>query len=121
VIARQWAQTAAAAVRAAAAVPAGRKLATQGHVLAAGDFMATLAVEATIHHLDLLAGDGDLAGPAAEGLAAVRWTLDGLPGQPAPAGWDDITYALKGSGRARLSRADRDRLGALAARFPLLG
>jgi hypothetical protein len=54
-------------------------------VLAAGDFMATPAVEATIHHLDMLADDG-LAGPAAEGLAAARWTLDGLFVNPRPLG-----------------------------------
>ena len=88
-IARQQAETAAAAVRAAARVSADLKVATQGHVLTVGDFMATLAVEATIHHLDLLADDDDLAGPGAEGLAAVRLTLDGLLGEPVPASWDD--------------------------------
>ena len=55
-------------------------------MLVAGDFMATPAVEATIHQLDMLAGDDGLAGPAAEGLAAAWWTLGGLFGQPAPTG-----------------------------------
>jgi hypothetical protein len=120
-IARQQAETAAAAVRAAAGVSADLKVATQGHVLTVGDFMATLAVEATIHHLDLLADDDDLVGPGAEGLAAVCLTLDGLLGEPVPASWDDAAYALKGTGRAQLTSSDRDRLGPLATRFPLLG
>jgi uncharacterized protein (TIGR03083 family) len=121
VIAGQWTETAAAAARAAATLPADGKVATQGHVLVAGDFLATLAVEATIHHLDLVAGDESLAGPSGAGLAAVRETLDGALGQPVPAGWDDVEYVLKGTGRAELSAGDRASLGVLAARFPLLG
>jgi Mycothiol maleylpyruvate isomerase N-terminal domain len=121
VIARQWAETAAAAVHAAGQLPADLKVATQGHVLALGDFLATLAVEASIHHLDLRAGPGELGGPSAEGMAAVHQTLDGILGAPAPTDWGDVTYALKGAGRAGLTPADRARLGSLAARFPLLG
>jgi uncharacterized protein (TIGR03083 family) len=66
VIVTQWSETAAAAVYAAMALPAEAKVATQGHVLAAGDFLATLAVEATIHHLDLVAGTRPL-------LARLAW------------------------------------------------
>jgi hypothetical protein len=116
-----WAETAAAAARAAAALPADVKLATQGHVLTAADVLATLAVEATIHHLDLTAGDTRLAGPSGPGLAVTRETLDGVLGQPVPAGWDDATYALKATGRAGLTAADRASLGELADRLPLLG
>jgi uncharacterized protein (TIGR03083 family) len=121
VIVALWTETAAAAARAAAALPAGAKLATQGHVLSAADFLATLAVEATIHHLDLAAGDGNLAGPSGPGLAVTRETLDGALGQQVPAGWDDVTFVLKATGRAELTDGDRARLGALADRFPLLG
>jgi uncharacterized protein (TIGR03083 family) len=121
VIAGQWAETAAAAARAGAALPADVNVATQGHVLVAGDFLATLAVEATIHHLDLTAGDESLAGPSGPGLAVVRETLDGALGQPVPVGWDDVDYVLKATGRAELTVSDRAGLGALAARFPLLG
>src|SRR5690349_19874502 len=116
-----WTETAAAAARAAAALPADVKLATQGHVLAAADFLATLAVEATIHHLDLTAGETSLAGPSGPGLAVTRETLDGVLGQPVPAGWDDATYALKATGRAELTDGDRASLGGLADRLPLLG
>ena len=121
VIVAQWRETAAAAVHAASALPADAKVATQGHVLAAGDFLATLAVEATIHHLDLAAGHPSLAGPSGPGLAVTRATLDGVLGQPVPADWDDVGYALKATGRAQLTADDRTRLGVLADRFPLLG
>ncbi len=47
-------ETAAAAVRAAAATDPKLRVATQGHVLTAADLTTTLAVEATIHHLDLV-------------------------------------------------------------------
>ena len=121
VIAKQWAETAAAAAHAAATLPADIKVATQGHVLFAGDFLATLAVEATIHHLDLLAGDERLSGPSGPGLAVTRETLDGALGEPVPVGWDDVDYALKATGRVELTAGDRAGLGILAARFPLLG
>jgi hypothetical protein len=42
-------------------------------------------------------------------------------GQPGPAGWDDVTYALKATGRAELTDNDRASLGELATRLPLLG
>jgi hypothetical protein len=96
-------------------------VATQGHVLFAVDFLATLAVEATIHHLDLVAGDKRLAGPSGPGLAVTRETLDGALGQPVPVAWDDVDYVLKATGRAELTDGDRASLGVLASRFPLLG
>jgi uncharacterized protein (TIGR03083 family) len=119
-IVARWTETAAAARRAAAG-PGATMVATQGHVLALGDFLATLAVEATIHHLDLVAGDPALAGPSGPGLAITRATLDGLGGQPVPPGWDDAEYVLKATGRTPLTGDDRTRLGAPADRFPLLG
>jgi len=78
-------------------------------------------VEATIHHLDLVAGDESLAGPSGPGLAVARQTLDGVLGEPVPVGWDDVEYVLKATGRAELTAGDRAGLGVLAARFPLLG
>jgi hypothetical protein len=71
-------------------------------VLVAGDFLATLAVEATIHHLDLVAGDEGLAGPSGPGLTVARQTLDGTLGEPVPVGWGDVDYVLKAT---RASRA----------------
>ena len=93
---------------------------TQGHVLRADDLLSTLAVEAAVHHLDLVA-HLDRPGPAPEALAEVRRVLEGLLGGPLPAGWDDPTAARRGTGRAPLVDADRAVLGASAERFPLFG
>ena len=42
-----------------------------------------------------------------------------LAGARLPAFWDDVTAALKGTGREPLTDQDRQALGPLAARFPL--
>jgi hypothetical protein len=93
---------------------------TQGHVLRADDLLSTLAVEAAVHHLDLVA-HLDRPGPAPEALTEVRRVLEGLLGGPLPAGWDDATAARRGTGRAPLDDADRAALGSSAERFPLFG
>ncbi len=93
---------------------------TQGHVLRADDLLSTLAVEAAVHHLDLVA-HLDRPGPAPEALAEVRRVLEGLLDGPLPAGWDDGTAARRGTGRAPLDDADRAALGSSAERFPPFG
>ena len=112
-------ETTAATVRAAADTPAELRVSTQGHVLTAADLASTLAVEATVHHLDLVTDLPDAPGPAPEGLAAVRATLDGLLGRPLPLDWSDEYYARAATGRAPLTDTDRLALGADADRFPL--
>jgi uncharacterized protein (TIGR03083 family) len=113
---REWRDTAAAAVRAAQACPY-EKVTTQGHILRTQDFVATLIFEATIHYLDMTVDLPDSPDPV--GMSVVRKVLDGLLGSTVD--WDDRVYALKGTGRAPLSSADRTELGALANRFPLTG
>lgn len=119
-LAEVWEETAPATVRLARLAPYP-VVATQGHALTVADVVGTLATEATVHHLDMIAGLPDAPGPAASGLALVRRTLDGLLGEPARLGWDDETYALKGTGRQQLTEAERATLGPLATRFPLFG
>lgn len=115
-----YAETAAAVCVAAGRVDPGELVATQGWVVRSGDLASTLAVEATVHHLDLVA-HLDRPGPPADGLAEVRRVLEGLLGGPLPDGWDDATAARRGTGREPLSGADRAALGESAARFPLFG
>lgn len=119
-IGTRWTETAAAAARAARLTSEGELLATQGHTLTTQDFLATLVVEATIHHLDLLANLSGRPSPAATALGITTRTLDGLMERPPPA-WEPETYILKATGRKGLDAADRDALGDLAARFPLFG
>ncbi|MEU7552814.1 maleylpyruvate isomerase N-terminal domain-containing protein [Streptomyces sp. NPDC044571] len=114
-------ETAAATVTAAAVTPAALGISTQGHVLTAGDLMTTLAVEATIHHLDLVAELPGAPGPSAAGLACVRSTLDGLLGRPVPVDWSNEHYALAATGRTSLTPTERQALGPDAGRFPLFG
>ena len=90
-------------------------------MLTAGDLLRTLAVEATIHHLDMIVCLPTAPGPSHEGLAQVRWCLDGLLGRPAPAQWPDAHYARIATGRTPMSQTEREQLGADAARFPLFG
>lgn len=88
---------------------------TQGRVLTVDSLLSTLAVEATVHHLDLGLGE-----PAPLGLTDVRRVLDGLLGSAAPIP-DDVRYALVGTGREPLAPEEAERLGPLAKRFPVFG
>jgi hypothetical protein len=117
-LAWEWSETAAAACRAARACEHAA-VTTQGHVLTVADFAATLAVEAAVHYLDLTVALPGAPAPDPASLALVRRVLDGLLGAPVPAAWDDVTAALKGTGREPLTDADRQALGSLATRFPL--
>lgn len=104
---RVWQDTAPAAVRAALAADPAGFVATQGHVVAVPDFLATLATEAAIHHLDLRTDHP----PAWEALEVAGQTLDGLLGTARPPAPDLPTYILEATGR----------LPSNDARFPLLG
>ncbi|WP_437086550.1 maleylpyruvate isomerase N-terminal domain-containing protein [Streptomyces sp. enrichment culture] len=114
-------ETAAATLHAAAATDPGLPVSTQGHTLTAGDLMATLTVEATIHHLDVVPSLPHAARASSPGLACVRGTLDGLLGRPLPLDWSDEHYARAGTGRLPLTDAEIRALGPDAASFPLFG
>jgi uncharacterized protein (TIGR03083 family) len=116
----EWRETSAAACRAAAVCPY-KVVATQGHSMRTADFIATLAVEAAVHYLDLTVSLPGAAPPDPAALALARRVLDGLLGVAVPMRWDDATYALKGTGRERLTVEERAALGPLADRFPLFG
>jgi hypothetical protein len=92
---------------------------TQGHVLAVGDLLSTLAVEATVHQLDLTVDLPGADGPAPSGLAEVRRVLDGLLGGPVAAAWPDDRYALVATGRADPTPDEARELGSLVARLPV--
>ncbi|MFG2265639.1 maleylpyruvate isomerase N-terminal domain-containing protein [Streptomyces sp. NPDC048720] len=100
---RLYTETVAATGRAAACVDPAARVATQGHVLTAGDLMTTLAVEATVHHLDMVVRLPHAPGPSRAVPAAVRSTLDG-PSRPAhPGGVERPALRTRGhrAGRAR--------------------
>lgn len=119
-LARTFVDTSRAVVTLAGRTAPDALVATRDHVLRADDLVATLAVEAAVHHLDLVVDLGR-PGPRPEALALVRRTLDALLGRPAPAEWSDEWWALLGTGREPLSGRERRALGADAALLPLLG
>lgn len=96
---------------ASAVLVAGREraedalVATQGHVITVDALFRTLAVEATVHHLDLRLGK-----PSEAGLAVTRREPDGLLGQPGPIA-DASRYALIGTGREPLTDEESAALG----------
>lgn len=114
-IAASYAETAAAVLVAGRERPGDELVATQGHVLSIDALLCTLAVEATIHQLDIGLGQ-----PSEAGLAETRKVLDGLFGRTLPI--DSPTrYALIGTGRAPLTDDERGLLGADSSRLPLFG
>jgi hypothetical protein len=114
----RWRETAGAALRRAREAGVIDFVTTQGHVLATPDFVATLVVEATIHHVDLTK---NLSGPepAGHAVALTTRTLDGLYDGPRPEGWDDLTYIRKLTGREPLDPSERAVLGGAADRLPV--
>jgi hypothetical protein len=112
------AETAAAVVHASLTDPT-TVVETQGHALLVDDLLRTLAVEAAIHHLDVVAHLPELRGPSEPGLGEARRVLDGLAGTPFPAEWDDARVVLLGTGRATPDAKEILRLGPVAQQLPL--
>ncbi len=104
----RYLEAAAAAARAVAAVPADEVVATQGHAIRVDDLASTLAVEATLHHADLVA-HLDAPGPPAAGLAEARRLVEALLGRTLD-GWSTERVVLVGTGRAEPTAAERDAL-----------
>lgn len=118
-IASRWRETTLAALRNARSTSEVDFVTTQGHILSTPDFIATLVVEATIHHLDLVANLDTPSSPPAAALVITLTTLDGLLQGTRPGGWDEITYLLKATGREPLTQRDRVALGDAGSRLPL--
>jgi uncharacterized protein (TIGR03083 family) len=116
-----WTETSHAAVNAASHPQRSRIVETQGLAIGVTDLIATLAVEAALHHLDLTLELPGVPTPPNAALRLVRQTLDGLLGIELPLDWDDATYALKGTGRLPLDARESSTRGWHAERFPLLG
>ncbi|ANH40239.1 hypothetical protein I601_3840 [Nocardioides dokdonensis FR1436] len=114
-IATAYLETAGAVLAAAREKDADALVITQGHVITVDGLCRTLAVEATVHQLDLRLGE-----PSEPGLEETRRVLDGLLGQVAPMA-DSTRYALVGTGREQLTDAEAHAFGPAAERLPLFG
>ncbi|QKG25328.1 maleylpyruvate isomerase [Actinomadura verrucosospora] len=109
-----------AAGRAAALADRSARVSTQDKVLTVGDYLSAYVLEWTLHHLDLVAYLPAVGGPSPEALAAARTLLEGIAGAPFPASFSDTDALLVGTGRRAASGAEKDALGDLAAKVPLI-
>jgi hypothetical protein len=93
------------------------------HLMPFGELLSSRYVEFGTHLMDIAEATGHEESIPPAAAAIVTDILDELLGGPLPAllGWDATTYILSGSGRRQLEPEERDELGAMAARFPLLG
>jgi hypothetical protein len=114
-----YAETSTAVRWLARRTPPDATVATQGHVLRVEDLLSTLAVEAAIHHLDMIV-ELSRPGPSDAAMELVRTTLDGLLGRPAPIEWSTTEWTLVATGRMSPTAKHRDALGVDASRLPLL-
>ena len=121
---RSWAalrtsylEVAAAAGRAVASADPTAVVATQGHALTVADLGSTLAVEATLHHLDLVA-HLPLPPPSPSGLREVRRVVEALLDHSLP-GWNDERVALVATGRAAPTTDEIADLGPATDRLPV--
>ncbi|MCF6376759.1 maleylpyruvate isomerase N-terminal domain-containing protein [Nocardioides KLBMP 9356] len=106
----RYLEASAAAALAVSTLEDDEVLLTQGHAIVAADLASTLAVEATLHHLDLVTHLDQAPPPAAQGLRETRRVVEELLGRPV-ADWTDERVALVGTGRAEPTPAERDQLG----------
>ncbi len=114
-----YSETALAVIALAERAAQDEVVATQGHALTVDDLIATLVVEATVHHLDLVR-ELDRPGPRPEAVALTRGTLDDLLGRRTPPAWDSAQWVRAATGRAALTEEQRTVLGADVERLPLL-
>jgi Mycothiol maleylpyruvate isomerase N-terminal domain len=119
-IAEGYGETARAVLVAAERADLASVVGTQGHAITVDDLLTTLAVEATVHHLDLV-DTWDAPGPSDGALTLVAETLDALLGPPAPLRWDATRWTLVGTGRAAPTADERAQLGEAVDRLPLFG
>ncbi|MFF1611773.1 maleylpyruvate isomerase N-terminal domain-containing protein [Amycolatopsis sp. NPDC058278] len=109
-----------AAGRAADLADPGTRVSTQDMVLTAGDYLSAYVLEWTLHHLDLVANVPSAAGPPAEGLARTRVMLEKIAGAEFPPSFPDEDVLLVATGRRAPTDAEREALGDVAARLPLV-
>jgi hypothetical protein len=93
-----------------------------GTAIPAAELACVYVIEVGVHTLDLQNAIGTDERLHADAAPVIIATLDGLLGTPAQAetAWDDLTYVLACTGRRELSAADREALGPLAERFPVI-
>ncbi|EID72933.1 hypothetical protein W59_36083 [Rhodococcus opacus RKJ300 = JCM 13270] len=96
------------------------RVSTSDEVLTARDYLSAYVLESTLHHLDLIAHLRGAAEPPADGLARSRDLLEKIAGAAFPASFSDKDALLVGTGRRAPTDAEKDQLGELATKLPLI-
>ncbi|RXS82227.1 maleylpyruvate isomerase [Streptomyces sp. TM32] len=109
-----------AAGRAAELADPSVRVSTRDEVLTAGDYLSAYVLEWTLHHLDLIAQLPSAPEPPAETLAAARASLEKIAGTPFPAWLSDTDALMIGTGRRTPTEEEKDALGDVAAKLPLI-
>ena len=109
-----------AAGRAAELADPAVRVSTRDEVLTVGDYLSAYLLEWTLHHLDLIARLPSAAGPPAETLAAARASLEKIAGAAFPAALSDEDVLLIGTGRRTPTDEEKEALGGLAKKLPLI-
>ncbi|MFI1159642.1 maleylpyruvate isomerase N-terminal domain-containing protein [Streptomyces sioyaensis] len=109
-----------AAGRAAELADPAVRVSTRDEVLTVGDYLSAYVLEWTLHHLDLIAHLPSAAEPPAETLAAARASLEKIAGTPFPSSLSDTDALLIGTGRRTPTDEEKDALGDVAAKLPLI-
>ena len=122
-LAEAWDQMWRGALDAVAAADRGRVVVTWGPALTLGEFLKTRVLEITVHRMDLDAALGHKGWGTDEAVSIIDDILVGLLGQEPPdeLDWDVVEFIEAGAGRRALSAEEREILGPLADRFPLIG
>lgn len=100
-----------------------RIVSTWGPTLALDEFLKTRVLEMTVHRMDLEDALGQKGWGTDKAVSIVDDTLEGLLGEQPPSDleWDVVDFIEVGTGRRSLTSEEREILGGLADRFPLLG
>jgi uncharacterized protein (TIGR03083 family) len=102
--------------------PPSRPVMTWGPILTLEHFITTRVVEITVHGMDMADALERDAWATQEAVDLTTEVLGEILGEePTPdLGWGDLTFIEKGTGRQPLTRGEREILGRLSEKFPLL-
>jgi uncharacterized protein (TIGR03083 family) len=122
-LAKAWDELWREAVRSAESEDQARIVATWEPKLTMEDFLRTRVLEVTVHRMDLQDAFGQKGWGTDAAISIVDDTLEGLLGvePPSELEWDVVDFIEAGAGRRPLTDSEREILGPLADRFPLLG
>jgi uncharacterized protein (TIGR03083 family) len=122
-LAKAWDELWRDAIRSAESQDWERVVATWGPKLTMDDFLRTRVLEVTAHRMDLQDALGQKGWGTDAAISIVDDALEGLLGvePPSELEWDVVDFIEAGAGRRPLTEKEREILGPLADRFPLLG